>query len=367
MWWAIAASCNLTKFGTLAALKVRRSEVLKPAVSQHLGRVVKFMGDGVLVEFHSAVDAVECAVRLQEAMDTANSGLPEDKRIVLRIGINLGDVVVEGTDLYGDGVNVAARLEALAEPGCVYISHSVYSQVRGKVQLNFDDLGEKSLKNMPEPVRVFRVSTAGAPKVGAQSKDAKTPSAIDPPSLFNLFMNDLKSAKGMCWDAFSDVNINNREQNVRIFYKIIDDFNANSKFLSFYVPKISVAGSEPGTQSLAILQFIAGHYQEYVSDIQKNMWAETKALGDTATYFHTDDCVFRARVPLSCRHVDRGTTGVADAALSRKWSQPAVQGNRLRDGAWNAIRLGDAKAPPHYEIHNNMPRLAPISKGQGAA
>ena len=90
---------QLDESGTLAALKVRRSEVLKPAVSQHLGRVVKFMGDGVLVEFHSAVDAVECAVRLQEAMDTANSGLPEDKRIVLRIGINLGDVVVEGTDL----------------------------------------------------------------------------------------------------------------------------------------------------------------------------------------------------------------------------------------------------------------------------
>src|SRR5262249_51443749 len=103
--------------GTLAILKSRRSEILQPLVAKHHGRVVKLMGDGMLVEFASAVDAVECAVQLQEAMQAANSGLPEDRRIVLRVGINLGDVIVEGSDLYGDGVNVAARLEALAEPG----------------------------------------------------------------------------------------------------------------------------------------------------------------------------------------------------------------------------------------------------------
>src|SRR5271154_175302 len=94
--------------GTLAVLKARRSEVLQPVLSKHRGRIVKFMGDGVLIEFASAVDAVECAIQLQEAMGTANAGLPERRRIVLRIGINLGDVMVEGTDLYGDGVNIAA-------------------------------------------------------------------------------------------------------------------------------------------------------------------------------------------------------------------------------------------------------------------
>ena len=108
--------------GTLAALKARRREVLQPAIARHRGRIVKVMGDGVLVEFASAVDAVECAVALQEAMDAANAELPEDRRIVLRIGINLGDVMVEGSDLYGDGVNIAARLEAMAEPGSVFIS-----------------------------------------------------------------------------------------------------------------------------------------------------------------------------------------------------------------------------------------------------
>src|SRR5712664_344223 len=119
--------------GMLAALKARRSEVLQPAVSKHRGRIIKLMGDGVLIEFASAVDAVECAVQLQEAMAAANAGSPSDRWIVLRIGVNLGDVIVEGSDLYGDGVNIAARLEALAEPGTVYVSQTVVNHVRGKV------------------------------------------------------------------------------------------------------------------------------------------------------------------------------------------------------------------------------------------
>jgi adenylate cyclase len=144
--------------GTLAALKARRSEILQPTVSRHDGRIVKLMGDGVLVEFASAVNAVDCAVQLQGAMSAANAGVPEDRQIVLRIGINLGDVVVEGGDLYGDGVNIAARLEALADPGSVYVSQTVFGHVRGKVACGFEDLGERSLKNMPEPVRVYRLS-----------------------------------------------------------------------------------------------------------------------------------------------------------------------------------------------------------------
>ena len=103
--------------GTLAALKFRRTAILQPLVSKHHGRIIKIMGDGVLVEFASAVAAVACAVELQQAMEAANAGLPEDRHIVLRVGLNLGDVMVEGSDLYGDGVNIAARLEALAEPG----------------------------------------------------------------------------------------------------------------------------------------------------------------------------------------------------------------------------------------------------------
>src|SRR4029077_10717358 len=128
--------------GTLAALKERRRAIVDPLVKKHRGRIIKLMGDGALVEFASAVNAVECAVALQEAMGAANDSVPEDLQITLRVGINLGDVMVEGSDLYGDGVNIAARLEALAEPGGVYVSQTVFSHVRGKVKLGFKDLGE---------------------------------------------------------------------------------------------------------------------------------------------------------------------------------------------------------------------------------
>jgi adenylate cyclase len=133
---------QLDEAGTLAALKARRKTILRPLVAKHQGRIVKLMGDGVLVEFASAVDAVECAVELQKGMTVAASGEPEDRRIVLRVGINLGDVIVEGSDLYGDGVNIAARLEALAEPGAVVISGKIQQEVAGKLGLVFEDLGD---------------------------------------------------------------------------------------------------------------------------------------------------------------------------------------------------------------------------------
>jgi adenylate cyclase len=169
--------------GTLAALKTRRTEVLQPAMARHRGRIVKVMGDGVLVEFASAVDAVECAVALQEAMEAANAGLPEDRRIVLRIGINLGDIMVEGSDLYGDGVNIAARLEAIAEPGSVFISGKVRQEVANKLKLSFDDLGEQSLKNIAERVQVYKVSASVAPAGGvvlSRTVEAKPSIAVLP-------------------------------------------------------------------------------------------------------------------------------------------------------------------------------------------
>jgi len=146
--------------GTLSALKARRIDVLQPLVAKHSGRIVKLMGDGALVEFASAVNAVQCAGELQEAMAAANRDIPEYRRIVLRVGVNLGDVIVEGSDLYGDGVNIAARLEALAEPGSVFLSQTVVNHVRGKVPFDFEDRGEHSLKNMAEPVHVYRMSAA---------------------------------------------------------------------------------------------------------------------------------------------------------------------------------------------------------------
>src|SRR5262249_11608923 len=167
---------QLDEAGTLAALKTRRREVLQPEIARHRGRIVKVMGDGVLIEFASAVDAVECAVVLQEGMESANDGLPEDRRIVLRIGINLGDVMVEGSDLYGDGVNVAVRLEALADPGGILASGTAYDYVRNKVQVGFDDLGLQTLKNITEPVRIYRVAGTTHARVVASTAAIERPS-----------------------------------------------------------------------------------------------------------------------------------------------------------------------------------------------
>ncbi|MDX8538606.1 tetratricopeptide repeat protein [Mesorhizobium abyssinicae] len=149
---------------TLAAIKSLRAEVFDPLLAEHKGRVVKLMGDGALVEFNSVVDAVACAVAIQKAVAAHEAGLPSNRRIVFRIGINLGDVVVEGDDLFGDGVNVAARLEQLAPPGGVLISGTAYDQMRGKVGLPLDNMGEQRVKNISEPVRTYSVRMDGAPR-----------------------------------------------------------------------------------------------------------------------------------------------------------------------------------------------------------
>jgi adenylate cyclase len=165
--------------GTLTMLKARW-EMLKPLIARHHGRIFKVAGDGVLVEFASAVNAVQCAIDLQHAMGAANGDLLEDRRIVLRIGINLGDVVVDGGDRYGDGVNIAARLEAIAEPGGILVSGTIYDHARNKIDASFEDLGSQGLKNLTEPVRVYRIS--GMPRVRWERRKApeKTSVAVLP-------------------------------------------------------------------------------------------------------------------------------------------------------------------------------------------
>ena len=155
---------GLDEEGTLAALKSHRRELIDPAIGEHRGRLVKTTGDGLLVEFGSVVDAVRCAVAVQQGVAARNAGIAPDRRLVFRIGVNLGDVIVDGDDLYGDGVNVAARIENLAEPGAVLISRSARDQVRDKLGLALEDLGEHELKNIARPVRVFRVVLAAAPE-----------------------------------------------------------------------------------------------------------------------------------------------------------------------------------------------------------
>jgi adenylate cyclase len=142
---------------TLTALADRRKSILEPLLAQHRGRIVKLMGDGVLVEFASAVSAVQCAIELQKRMEETNAELPDDQAIILRIGINLGDVVIDGLDIQGDGVNVAARLEAMADPGGICVSAGVFEQTERRLPVTYEDLGNQTLKNVSRPVHVYRV------------------------------------------------------------------------------------------------------------------------------------------------------------------------------------------------------------------
>ena len=163
--------------GTLERLKALRRELVDPKIAEHHGRIVKTTGDGLLVEFGSVVDAVRCAVAVQQAMPERDTGVAADSRIELRIGINLGDVIVEGEDLYGDGVNIAARIEALADPGGVFVSNTVHDHVRDRLPLVFEDLGGQQVKNIARPVRVYRVRDTVAAGKSASAPAPELPAA----------------------------------------------------------------------------------------------------------------------------------------------------------------------------------------------
>src|SRR6201995_3643346 len=169
---------GLDEVGTARTLREHR-KVTDALVAKHGGRLVKTTGDGVLLEFPSVVDAVECAVAVQAVMAERNEGVPQDRRMLFRIGINLGDVLIEGDDILGEGVNIAARLEAIAEPGGICVSASAYEHVYGKVTVEFTDLGEQRLKNIIRPVRAFAVSrnrSSTSPRTQGQQVPAAPPS-----------------------------------------------------------------------------------------------------------------------------------------------------------------------------------------------
>ncbi|MHC4067932.1 MAG: adenylate/guanylate cyclase domain-containing protein [Planctomycetota bacterium] len=166
--------------GTLTALKAHREEFIEPKIADHKGRLIKLMGDGALVEFGSVIDALACAAELQSGMAERNIEVPDERRIIFRIGINLGDVIVEGDDLYGDGVNVASRLEGLAEPGGICISAKVYDEVKNKLALGYEDLGEQEVKNVGDrrraPARTWRCPTS------RRSRSSRSPTCRAIPS-----------------------------------------------------------------------------------------------------------------------------------------------------------------------------------------
>jgi class 3 adenylate cyclase/pimeloyl-ACP methyl ester carboxylesterase len=156
---------------TLTILKSHRRELMDPAITEHRGRIVKTTGDGMLVEFASVIDAVGCAVGVQRSMLTRNIGIPEDKQIIFRIGINIGDIIIDGDDIFGDGVNIAARLETLCEPGGICISRAANDQIRDKLSISFADLGEQVVKNISRAVGVFGLAARDIAAIPASTED----------------------------------------------------------------------------------------------------------------------------------------------------------------------------------------------------
>src|SRR6202049_2575921 len=178
---------GLNEERTLANLKSFRKTLVDPSIAAHRGRIVKTTGDGMLVEFASAVDAARCAVEVQRGMAAQNADVPQDVRIEFRIGIHVGDIIFDDNDIFGDGVNIAARLEAIAEPGGICISDDAHRQIRDKLDIVFDDAGEQNLKNIERPVRVFRV------RDGAAASPRPTLALPDKPSIAVLPFQNLSA------------------------------------------------------------------------------------------------------------------------------------------------------------------------------
>jgi len=204
---------GIDEAGTLARLKALRRNLIDPQIAAHSGRIVKLMGDGVLVEFGSAVDAVACAIAIQKHVREHDAGASAAEPIQLRVGINVGDIIIDGDDIFGDGVNIAARLEGIADPGGICLSRGAHDQVKGKLDIVFEDGREQQLKNIADPVRVDRMRPVASAASGTSSVTAPFLPLPDKPSIAVLPFQNMSGdpeqdyfCDGMVEDIITDLS-----------------------------------------------------------------------------------------------------------------------------------------------------------------
>jgi adenylate cyclase len=235
---------GIDEAGTLGRLKALRREIIDPTIAAHSGRMVKLMGDGALVEFASAVDAVTCAIEIQKRIREHDAGGLEDNRIEFRIGINVGDIIVDGDDIYGDGVNVAARIQGLAEPGGIYISRGAAEQVRDKVPIKIETRGEQTVKNIARPIEVFCIIADECDTIAVAFPDpgtrAQSPVVTDKPSIAVLAFNNMSGDHDQEYfsDGISEDIITNLSRN-RIFFVISRSTSFTYKGAAVDVAKVA--------------------------------------------------------------------------------------------------------------------------------
>lgn len=260
--------------GTLRRMTALRRDLIEPLLVSHRGRIVKLMGDGLLVEFASVVDAVACAAAWQDSLAEHDAATPESKKLRFRIGINLGDIIIEGDDIYGDGVNIAARLEGLAEAGGICLSGDVYRQVKGKSNKIFEDMGEQRLKNLTEPVRVYRL----APKYRTEAATPLEPGLAGKPSIAVLPFKNMSGDREQ--DYFSD----GITEDVMTELGRFGTFHVVARSASFNFKETPLSGQEVG-RKLGVPYLVEGSVRRAGNRVRitvqlletetgKHLWAE---------------------------------------------------------------------------------------------
>jgi TolB-like protein/class 3 adenylate cyclase/Tfp pilus assembly protein PilF len=306
--------------GTHERLKAHLGELVNPKIEEHRGRIVKNTGDGLLVEFPSVIDAVRCAVEVQRAMIDRNAEEPEDRRIIFRIGINLGDVIIDGDDIYGDGVNIAARLEALAEPGGLCISRVVRDQIRDKLSYPLEGIGEQSVKNIARPVRVYAMSAgavASTPLVAVQAQPGSDRRSISPRRVVIAASASALIALGI-WAWWMWPSRNSPTASIQ----------APAPASQQSAPAVASGAPAPGL-SFVVLPFANlsnDPDQEYFADgITDDLTTDLSRISDSFVIAHTTALTYKGK-PVDVRQIGRelGVRYVIEGSVRRAGDQVQV-------------------------------------------